>query len=189
VSHLGFVMLGLAAMTVTGLSGGVLQMVNHGISTGALFLLVGVLYERRHTRMFADYGGIDLINDFPDRLGRLTFSLTKGFMKGYIDMVFHDQNRFWLVDWKSNYLGSSVENYSKNVLKNVMKRHFYILQYHLYVVALHQYLRLRIPKFNYEQHFGGVFYLFLRGVDLDKGPEFGVYKDFPGKTLIDVLLR
>jgi exodeoxyribonuclease V beta subunit len=147
------------------------------------------LSRKRLRKIFADYGGIDLINDFPDRLGRLTFSLTKGFMKGYIDMVFHDQNRFWLVDWKSNYLGSSVENYSKNVLKNVMKRHFYILQYHLYVVALHQYLRLRIPKFNYEQHFGGVFYLFLRGVDLDKGPEFGVYKDFPGKTLIDVLLR
>ncbi|MCK5688408.1 NADH-quinone oxidoreductase subunit M [Myxococcota bacterium] len=58
VAHLGFVMLGIAAMTVTGVTGGVLQMVNHGISTGALFLLVGVLYERRHTRLMADFGGI-----------------------------------------------------------------------------------------------------------------------------------
>jgi NADH-quinone oxidoreductase subunit M len=58
VSHLGFVMLGIAAMTVTGVSGGVLQMVSHGISTGGLFLLVGVLYERRHTRMLDDFGGI-----------------------------------------------------------------------------------------------------------------------------------
>jgi NADH-quinone oxidoreductase subunit M len=58
VSHLGFVMLGIAAMTVTGLSGGVLQMVNHGISTGALFLLVGVIYERRHTRLLDDFGGL-----------------------------------------------------------------------------------------------------------------------------------
>ncbi|OGQ84861.1 MAG: hypothetical protein A2289_04530 [Deltaproteobacteria bacterium RIFOXYA12_FULL_58_15] len=58
VSHLGFVMLGLAAMTVTGVSGGVLQMVNHGISTGALFLLVGVIYERRHTRLLDDFGGL-----------------------------------------------------------------------------------------------------------------------------------
>lgn len=58
VSHLGFVMLGLAAMTVTGVSGGVLQMVNHGISTGALFLLVGVIYERRHSRMIEDFGGL-----------------------------------------------------------------------------------------------------------------------------------
>jgi len=58
VSHLGFVMLGLAAGTVASTQGAVLQMVNHGLSTGALFLLVGVIYERRHTRMIADYGGI-----------------------------------------------------------------------------------------------------------------------------------
>lgn len=58
VSHLGFVMLGLFAFNATGVAGGVLQMVNHGLSTGALFLLVGVLYERRHTRMIADFGGI-----------------------------------------------------------------------------------------------------------------------------------
>ena len=58
VSHLGFVMLGLVAMTTTGLCGSVLQMVNHGISTGALFLLVGVIYERRHTRELADFGGL-----------------------------------------------------------------------------------------------------------------------------------
>ncbi len=58
VSHLGFVMLGLSAMTVEGLTGGVYQMLNHGVSTGALFVLVGLLYERRHTRAMADYGGI-----------------------------------------------------------------------------------------------------------------------------------
>jgi len=58
VSHLGFVMLGLAAGTVASTQGAILQMINHGLSTGALFLLVGVIYERRHTRMIADYGGI-----------------------------------------------------------------------------------------------------------------------------------
>ncbi|MBI4601221.1 MAG: NADH-quinone oxidoreductase subunit M, partial [Planctomycetes bacterium] len=58
VSHLGFVMLGIFAFNVRGLVGGVLQMVNHGISTGALFLLVGVIYERRHTRRIAAYGGV-----------------------------------------------------------------------------------------------------------------------------------
>ena len=143
----------------------------------------------RLRKIFADYGGIDLVDDFPDRLGKLSFSLTKGFMKGYIDMVFHDQDRFWLVDWKSNYLGSSVEDYDKNVLNNVMSRDFYILQYHLYVLALHQYLQLRIPEFSYERYFGGVFYIFIRGVDPDKGPEFGIYKDIPDKTLVDALLK
>jgi NADH-quinone oxidoreductase subunit M len=58
VSHLGFVMLGIFALTPEGVAGGVLQMVNHGISTGALFLAVGVIYERRHTRLIADFGGL-----------------------------------------------------------------------------------------------------------------------------------
>ncbi|MBI4789079.1 MAG: NADH-quinone oxidoreductase subunit M [Chloroflexi bacterium] len=58
VSHLGFVMLGLFAFNAQGISGGILQMINHGLSTGALFLLVGMLYERRHTRLIEDFGGI-----------------------------------------------------------------------------------------------------------------------------------
>jgi NADH-quinone oxidoreductase subunit M len=58
VSHMGFVMLGLFSFNTEGVSGAVLQMVNHGISTGMLFLLVGVIYERRHTRLMSEYGGI-----------------------------------------------------------------------------------------------------------------------------------
>ncbi|HTO77173.1 MAG TPA: NADH-quinone oxidoreductase subunit M [Thermoanaerobaculia bacterium] len=58
VSHLGFVMLGIFALNMAGIQGSILQMVNHGISTGALFLLVGVVYERRHTRMISEYGGL-----------------------------------------------------------------------------------------------------------------------------------
>jgi NADH-quinone oxidoreductase subunit M len=58
VSHLGFVMLGIFAFTRQGLDGAVIQMVNHGLSTGALFLLVGMIYDRRHTRLIADFGGL-----------------------------------------------------------------------------------------------------------------------------------
>jgi len=58
VSHLGFVMLGLMAMTVTGLQGGIYQMLNHGLSTGGLFLAIGVLYDRRHTRLLVQFGGL-----------------------------------------------------------------------------------------------------------------------------------
>ncbi len=58
VSHLGFVMLGMTALSAEGLTGSVYQMLNHGVSTGALFLLVGMLYERRHTRLISEYGGI-----------------------------------------------------------------------------------------------------------------------------------
>jgi len=58
VSHMGFIMLGMFALNVAGMKGAILQMLNHGLSTGALFLLVGIVYERRHNRMIAEYGGL-----------------------------------------------------------------------------------------------------------------------------------
>jgi len=58
VSHLGFCMLGVFALNVNGLNGGILQMLNHGLSTGALFLIVGIVYERRHTRLISEFGGL-----------------------------------------------------------------------------------------------------------------------------------
>lgn len=61
VSHLGFVMLGMFALTVQGLEGSILQMINHGLSTGALFLIVGMIYERRHTRMISEFGGLSKV--------------------------------------------------------------------------------------------------------------------------------
>src|SRR5439155_23450365 len=58
VSHLGFVMLGVFTLTPQGVVGAVIQMVNHGLSTGALFLMVGMIYERRHTRLISEFGGL-----------------------------------------------------------------------------------------------------------------------------------
>jgi len=140
-------------------------------------------------KIFDKFGGIDIHGGFPDRLGKLNFSLTKGFIKGYIDMVFHHKGRFWLVDWKSNFLGTCVEDYGKDALAEIMNNDFYILQYHLYTLSLYQYLRLRFPGFDYEKHFGGVFYIFIRGVDPDRGPEFGIYKDLPNTGLVRALLN
>ncbi|HSL91400.1 MAG TPA: NADH-quinone oxidoreductase subunit M [Candidatus Limnocylindrales bacterium] len=61
VSHLGFVMLGLFAFNPQGIEGGILQMINHGVSTGALFLIVGIIYERRHTRLISEFGGLSKV--------------------------------------------------------------------------------------------------------------------------------
>jgi NADH-quinone oxidoreductase subunit M len=61
VSHLGFCMLGVFALNYQGIAGGVLQMINHGVSTGALFLIVGLVYERRHTRLISDFGGLSRV--------------------------------------------------------------------------------------------------------------------------------
>jgi exodeoxyribonuclease V beta subunit len=116
---------------------------------------------------------------------RLGFRPVKGMLKGYIDLVFRRDHRYYIVDWKSNYLGASVEDYSPERLLTVMEREFYTLQYHLYAIALHRFLVLRLPDYTYATHFGGVYYLFLRGM----GPtgEYGVLFDRPAPERISTL--
>jgi exodeoxyribonuclease V beta subunit len=122
-----------------------------------------------------------------ETIGRLKFSPTKGFMKGFMDLVFQWHDRFYLVDWKSNFLGDRIEDYGQESLELAMKKEFYVLQYHIYTLALDQYLNLRLPNYSYEKHFGGVFYIFLRGVDPKSGPDYGIYRDLPSPELIGVL--
>jgi exodeoxyribonuclease V beta subunit len=68
-----------------------------------------------------------------------------------------------------------------------MQADYYILQYHIYTLALHQHLRLRHPDYEYEDDFGGVFYIFIRGVDDSRGPEYGIFYDLPDADLIEAL--
>lgn len=118
-------------------------------------------------------------DDFPERMERLSFGTVKGFMRGFIDLVFRHEGRWYLLDWKSNHLGDSPADYGPEALRREMADHAYILQYHIYAVALDQYLRLRLPGYEYETHFGGVAYVFLRGVDgTNEGS--GVFWDRPG---------
>jgi exodeoxyribonuclease V beta subunit len=108
-------------------------------------------------------------------------------MKGFIDLIFQYDGSIYLVDWKSNFLGSSIENYHADALKAAMIDRMYILQYHIYVLALHQYLKLRLPGYDYGRHFGGVYYLFLRGVSPEWGLDYGIYRDRPSPELIEML--
>ena len=128
-----------------------------------------------------------LRQEVPEKTERLSFSPLRGFMKGFMDMVFRFEDRYYLLDWKSNFLGASVEDYSPENLTKAMEENFYTLQYAFYTLALNQYLRLRAQGYDYDRHFGGVFYVFLRGVDPGKGPEFGVYRDKPRRSLIEAL--
>ncbi len=137
--------------------------------------------------IFAKYAGPGLSADFPERIGRLDFTPVRGFMKGFMDMAFQFQNRFYVLDWKSNFLGSRLEDYGQEALAAAMKDEFYIIQYHIYTVALNQYLQLRVPGYNYETHFGGVYYMFLRGVDPDRGTDFGIYRERPSEDFINEL--
>ncbi|MDQ5987973.1 MAG: RecBCD enzyme subunit RecB [Syntrophus sp. SKADARSKE-3] len=138
--------------------------------------------------LFDEISGIS-IPGFPEQMGRLTFQPANGFMKGFIDLVFRYRNRFYLVDWKSNYLGRRIADYGQEPLREVMTENFYVLQYHLYVLALHRYLRMRVPDYDYGLHFGGVFYIFLRGIDPAWGPEFGIFYDRPEQEAIAILER
>ena len=76
-------------------------------------------------KIFADYGGRGMPAGFPARLGKLDFQPARGFMKGFIDLVFQFQGRFYLVDWKSNFLGARVEDYHRENLVRVMEDHCY----------------------------------------------------------------
>ncbi|NTV12950.1 MAG: exodeoxyribonuclease V subunit beta [Desulfobulbaceae bacterium] len=108
----------------------------------------------------------------------------RGMLKGFIDLVFHHGGRFYLLDWKSNYLGAGPEAYAESRLPEVMVRDGYNLQYLIYAVALHLYLARRLPGYSYDEHFGGVFYLFLRGVRRQSGPSQGIFRARPGRELI-----
>ena len=121
------------------------------------------------------------------QLDRLAFAPAQGFMRGFIDLVFEFEGKFYLADWKSNHLGSTIESYSRDRLSENMISGYYFLQYHLYCLALHLYLEKRLPGYGYESHFGGVFYVFLRGVNKDLGPEFGIYHDLPALATIEIL--
>jgi exodeoxyribonuclease V beta subunit len=140
-------------------------------------------------KVFAEHAGPEIADRFPQQIENLNFVPAQGFMKGFMDLVFQWQGRFFLADWKSNYLGSRVEDYGHRALLKEMGENFYFLQYHLYTLALHQYLKKRLPDYAYEKHFGGVFYIFLRGVSPESGPEFGIYRDLPRKELIEALNR
>ncbi len=129
----------------------------------------------------------DLRVAWQEQIGRLSFSPVRGFMKGFIDLIFQFEGRYYLVDYKSNFLGSRPNNYHHSQLEEIMTRKAYFLQYHIYTIALHRYLSVRIPNYRYEQHFGGVYYLFVRGMQPHQGANYGIYRDLPKGELVDKL--
>ncbi|EPT2387509.1 exodeoxyribonuclease V subunit beta [Citrobacter freundii] len=116
----------------------------------------------------------------------LDFMQVRGMLKGFIDLVFRHQGRYYLLDYKSNWLGEDSSAYTQQAMASAMQAHRYDLQYQLYTLALHRYLRHRIADYDYERHFGGVIYLFLRGVDREN-PQQGIYATRPDGELIALM--
>lgn len=117
----------------------------------------------------------------------LSFERVSGYMKGFIDLSFEAKGRYYILDYKSNWLGPNPQDYARPRLLQAMSREHYYLQYLIYCLALHRYLGLRLPDYTYDTHFGGVFYLFLRGMGYEDAPECGIFWDRPCSSLIMAL--
>lgn len=114
------------------------------------------------------------------------YEAVSGFMKGFIDLTFIYKSKYYLLDYKSNFLGDTKYDYDQTSIKNEILHSNYDLQYYIYSVALHRILKNTIPDYSYEKHFGGAIYLFLRGIDssIEKS---GVFFDKPELAKINAL--
>ena len=115
----------------------------------------------------------------------LQFEQIQGMVRGSIDLVFRHYGIYYLIDYKSNFLGSILADYNQEALKKEMLHSHYDWQYLIYTLALHRYLQSVVPHYDYARDFGGVFYLFLRGMNGE--PQSGVFYDRPSVELITEL--
>ncbi len=120
------------------------------------------------------------------KFGNLDFSPVQGFLKGFIDLIFEHDDRYFIIDWKSNFLGDTVDQYNYQSIKDEMIREYYYVQYYIYLVALNEFLSKRLSNYDYNKHFGGVFYIFLRGIDTEKGQN-GIFFDRPDEESMKMM--
>ena len=111
-----------------------------------------------------------------------------GHLTGFVDLICQAAGKFWLIDYKTNHLGSQREDYLDERLALAMRAHNYGLQYWIYTVVLHRYLRRLLPGYRYGDHFGGVLYLFVRGMEEDI-PGSGVFATLPPAGLVEEVDR
>ncbi|MDP6942953.1 MAG: UvrD-helicase domain-containing protein, partial [Myxococcota bacterium] len=138
--------------------------------------------------LMAAHPGPGMPSGYPARLQRLGFLPVRGFMVGSIDLVFEHDGRWYVVDYKSNNLGPHPADYTPSHLAEAMSHSHYVLQYHIYCVALHRYLRWRLgARYRFADHFGGVLYLFMRGMAPDHAPGTGIFRDEPPEALVEGL--
>ncbi len=136
---------------------------------------------------FARHAVREDIRSYAETLRHLEFLPLSGYLKGFIDLVFEWRGRFYVVDYKSNHLGGMADDYRPEALIAPMTEHHYVLQYHLYQVALHRHLGSRLADYEYDRHVGGSWYLFLRGMAPQHPPGYGIYRDEPPRVLIESL--
>ena len=117
--------------------------------------------------------------------------LEKGYLWGFIDLFFEQNGRYYIADYKSNLLGEGFRHYENRSLLKTMRQKDYLLQYYLYTIAVHRFLKQRLKSdYSYEKHFGGVAYLFMRGIR-PEGEEMrsasGIYFHKPSQDVVEKL--
>ncbi len=111
-------------------------------------------------------------------------TLLNGMLKGFIDLAFVHQGRYYVLDWKSNWLGPDDSAYTQEAMRAAILEHRYDLQAVIYLLALHRQLRARLADYDYERHLGGAIYVFVRGAE---SPTQGLFMERPPYTLIEAL--
>ena len=164
--------------------------------TGEKFRLQDIQMDQRFTELefFFNVPSFDIASmgdlfagepggdTYARRIINLGTSSFKGFIKGFIDLVIRHRGKWYIIDYKSNFLGEFYGDYGQTAMKEAMETHHYILQYHLYLTALHRYLSLRLKNYSYDRDFGGVFYLFIRG--MKPGQPQGIFFHRPEKNFL-----
>ncbi|QJC33867.1 exodeoxyribonuclease V subunit beta [Enterobacteriaceae endosymbiont of Donacia provostii] len=119
---------------------------------------------------------------FSKKLNTLNFN---GFLSGIIDLIFIWKKKFYILDYKSSWLGKTCKDYKiKNIEKDIYLN-YYNIQYQFYTLALHKYLKYRIKNYDYDKHFGGIIYLYIRGINLKNNN--GIWEIKPTSQLINKL--
>ncbi|MCY7293964.1 exodeoxyribonuclease V subunit beta [Alteromonas sp. a30] len=139
------------------------------------YLPLNALHQDAFNQLITSHG-------FPARTP-YQFGQLSGMLKGFIDLTFEWNGRFYVADYKSNHLGNQFEDYAEAHLDAAMKEHDYYLQGLFYTVALHRYLQLRIANYDYDTHMGGAVYLFIRGMS-ENAKGTGVLHFVPQKSLV-----
>ncbi|HTM43471.1 MAG TPA: PD-(D/E)XK nuclease family protein, partial [Polyangiaceae bacterium] len=135
----------------------------------------------------AQYASPELPAGYAKAVAALPFKELLGYLNGVIDLIFQHEGKWYLVDYKSNYLGDFSSDYDLPQMTEKMAEAHYFLQYHLYTLGLHRYLQVWQPGYNYAEHFGGVLYLFIKGMQASAEIRTGIFFEKPPQARIEAL--
>jgi exodeoxyribonuclease V beta subunit len=146
----------------------------------------GAAFSAEHlASVFRSHPSAEVPATYADRIAALGFRGLSGYLKGFIDLVFEHEGRWYVVDYKTNHLGDFVADYDDARMRNAMAESHYFLQYHLYSLAVDRFLRRYQRGYSYEANFGGVYYLFIKG--MRPGSKRGVFFEKPPAARMQAL--